>query len=452
MTKKTITKGAGEGPYLIPDDGSGQAWLDGRFAGRPYGIVFVKNWKSPKDPSFSNAPETLSRVLVIFEARPVQPKVVQAWREWAMRKKAWDVRMAILDELNEEGFNQVMQQHCAEWNKEIPDREGPAVTKGEFVQMPDPPTPKDDSSLLTMMFGSMGDLLSKLEVAAYRFKEACDKAKLGANKETIRQAIAKKLALKSPKGDDLKGLETGLEAKIDHFPKVLLHGESGVGKTLIASYLQARTGLFVDGTRPRRIPLPEFLEKEGDLEFALFGYAQGAYTGGKEDGDPGLLLSHMGGVIFLDEIGQANAAIQAKLLAFLDDYLVRPRGWTGEPFHCPVLIVAATNRDLDELAEKGEFAGDLLARFTDRLTIPPLRDRMEDIEYILDCLLQRDSLNRDGFVTEIGQGALAAIKRRDFKKGNFRELEDWFRAACQCAARDGRNYLVSADVEELKTS
>jgi transcriptional regulator with PAS, ATPase and Fis domain len=217
-----------------------------------------------------------------------------------------------------------------------------------------------------------------------------------------------------------------------------------VGKTLITSYLQARAGF--DGVRARRLAIPEYLGKEGDLEYRLFGYAHGTYTNGRENGSHGLLLGQMGGVVFLDEIGQANATIQAKLLAFLDDYLVCPRGWEGEPFHCPVLIVAATNLDLEKLAKKKKFAGDLLARFTDRLTIPPLRDRMSDIEYILDCLLQRDSLNRDGFVTEIGTGALEAIKTRTFEMGNFRELEDWFRRACETAAREGRPYLVAEDV------
>jgi len=448
MSKKNSTAVL-PGPFLISNGAefveSMNQWLKGRFADRPFAIVCVRGWSKPMSFRFENLPSTLARVLVIFEGRQIDPEVVQAWRDWVMRKKAWDVRMAILDQIDEDNFNQVLGMRCVEWSLPVPGQEEPAITKGEFVKMPGKATAKDDSSLLTMMFGSMGETLSKLEVAATRFQEACQEADFDSDKaETLRKKVSTKLALKSPKEDDLNAPETGLENLIDHFPKVLLHGESGVGKTLIAAYLQSRTGL-VEG-RPRRIPLPEYLEKEGDLEFALFGYAKGAYTGGKDDGDPGLLVSHMGGVIFLDEIGQTNTAIQAKLLAFLDDYRVRPRGWTGDPFHCPVLIVAATNLDLDELAEEGEFAGDLLARFTDRLTIPPLRDRMEDIEYILDCLLQRGSLNRDGAVSEIGDKALQAIKKRKFEKGNFRELEDWFRLACQRAARDGRHYLVEADV------
>lgn len=78
----------------------------------------------------------------------------------------------------------------------------------------------------------------------------------------------------------------------------------------------------------------------------------------------------MGGVVFLDEIGTANATIQAKLLAYLDDYTVRPRGWTSDPFDCPTLVVAATNRTLDELKTPEIFRADLLARFTDIEEVP----------------------------------------------------------------------------------
>jgi sigma54-dependent transcription regulator len=230
------------------------------------------------------------------------------------------------------------------------------------------------------------------------------------------------------------------EHLLSYLPRLLLRGETGVGKTLIARYLQEEADL-----RPPRIPIPEYLGKEDMFEYDLFGYVHGAYTDGREDGDHGLLLENIGGVVFLDEIGEANEIIQAKLLAYLDDYRIRPRGWRGAPFYCPTLIVAASNRDLKDLVKKRKFRGDLLARFTDVETVPPLRQRVESLPFILDCLLQTDAINPGETVKEIGQEAFAALKKHEFP-GNFRELEDAARTACQTVAKDGRNSICRSDL------
>ena len=178
------------------------------------------------------------------------------------------------------------------------------------------------------------------------------------------------------------------------------------------------------------------------FEYDLFGYARGAYTGGQEAGSLGLLLANLGGVIFLDEIGEASRAIQAKLLAYLDDYMVRPRGWTGDPFFCPTLIVAATNKDLRKITD---FRPDLLARFTDLEQVPPLRERIESFPFILDCLLQNPAINPGISVREIGQTAYEIMVKHSFK-GNFRELETMLRVACHAAAKDGRDFICRPDI------
>ena len=97
------------------------------------------------------------------------------------------------------------------------------------------------------------------------------------------------------------------------------------------------------------------------------------------------------------------------------------------------------------MAKEGKFRRDLLARFTDRHRIPALKDRGDEIPFILDCLLQRESLNPGGAIQEIGQGALDLVKAHGFDEGNFRQLEDLFRAACQRAILDSRHYLTSSD-------
>jgi len=107
------------------------------------------------------------------------------------------------------------------------------------------------------------------------------------------------------------------------------------------------------------------------------------------------------------------------------------------------------------MAENDEFREDLLARFTDSYVIPPLRDRIEDLSFILDCLLQSEAINPEAKISEIGKVAIEAIVNRikstDFK-GNFRELEALIRFACQAAAKDGRDFLCAPDVSARKSA
>ncbi|MEI8044976.1 MAG: sigma 54-interacting transcriptional regulator, partial [Verrucomicrobiota bacterium] len=300
------------------------------------------------------------------------------------------------------------------------------------------------ATLLTMTLGSMGDVLTQVEVLARRFREALPMLN-GKPDAAIKEYLnAIEVLLKGNRRPCGEQPSLKIGESPDGLPKLLLRGDSGVGKSLIAEFLHTKTRW---GGRPVRIPIPEYLRKEDMFEYDLFGYCKGAYTGGKDEGSLGLLLGNAGRVVFLDEIGEANEYLQAKLLAFLDDYKVRPRGWEGDPFFCPVLVVAATNKDLEQMVLNKEFRGDLLARFTSRLTIPGLRERIDDLPFILDCLLQRPGMNSGGKIHEIGQQAFDSLKSRDFKEGNFRELETLFRLACERANRDGRAYIVKTDIE-----
>jgi hypothetical protein len=422
-------------------------------------VCVSDNAFDPRSPYLEGVsrPE-VNRMLIVFIGRPISLKAMAEAREWAVNhKNVWDLTVDFVsNDAGESEFKAVVAKNCQKWFAEKPKAEDPAIKIGEWVTMPEGRTAKDDSSLLTMMFGSMGKLLTNIEVIARRFSAAV--AGIDDKKKTdYRQQIdsllkagakpsgTKPASVKARKGDEDNLL--GIGNVTDQLPKLLLLGESGVGKTLIAGYLHERCGL--EG-RPLHISIPEYLGKEDMFEYSLFGYAAGNYTGGKPDGDHGLLLQNVGGVIFLDEIGEANAAIQAKLLTFLDHFRVRPRGWLGDPFYCPVLIVAATNRDLEEQNSVGtpRFRRDLLARFTDSSQIPPLRDRKGDFEFILDCLLQRESMNPGRQVREIGKDALSHLRTQGFKEGNFRELEDLFRTACKKALRDDRHYLVESDFKK----
>ena len=318
-----------------------------------------------------------------------------------------------------------------------PVREKPSITLGQFIRMPLGATEKDDPSHLTMMFGSMGELLTMVDIVGRRFREACDLQSTAAERGRREKYLAKIDRLLAGKDSATDKAQLDIPERIDHLPRLLLRGETGVGKTLIARYLHRRSG-FTDG-RPLRISIPEYLGKEDMFEYDLFGYEKGAYTDAADEGDHGLLLQNVGGVVFLDEIGEANAVLQAKLLAYLDDYRVRPRKWKPQPFFCPTLVVAATNQPLKEMAEKGLFRKDLLARFTDRHMIPALRDRVADMPFILDCLLQRESMNPKGKISEIGAQAFARLQGFGFRDGNFRELEDLFICVPASAARRPRS-------------
>ena len=402
----------------------------------------------------------VKRMVVVFTGRPVHLKTIESWRDWATDKMPGllDLRMAFVVEHQTKDVLNAVRTTCVEWFAERTAPEGVGLERRTWVRMPDEITAKDDPSLLTMMFGSMGKLLTGLEVAARSFKSAVGSRSHGAEREAYLRRINELLARGGPQtksGATATSKPSAKSAKpdlglgniTDRIPKVLLLGDTGVGKTLIASYLHKRSGLL---DSPLHISIPEFIGKEDMLEYKLFGYAAGNYTGGKPEGDHGLLLENVGRVVFLDEIGEANAEIQAKLLTFLDHFYVRPRGWLEDPFYCPVLIVAATNRNLHEKTRRGMrlFRNDLFRRFTDVLPIPPLRERKQDFEFILDCLLQRESLNPGGFITQIGTETLAFLKKNDFEKGNFRELEDLFRNACRTANKEDRPYLVRSDFEQ----
>ncbi|MCW6508866.1 sigma-54-dependent Fis family transcriptional regulator [Lichenifustis flavocetrariae] len=192
---------------------------------------------------------------------------------------------------------------------------------------------------------------------------------------------------------------------------ILIRGETGTGKEQLARYAHAasrRPGAFVP---VNCAALPETL-----IEAELFGYADGSFTGARKGGSAGLFREADGGTLFLDEIGDMPVTLQAVLLRFLDDWTVRPIGGTKRVID--ILLVSATNANLDESIARGRFRSDLLFRLnTLEVTLPPLRDRA-DFGAVARHLLALIDPNR-----QLSDRAVARLAAFDWP-GNIRELRN----------------------------
>jgi DNA-binding NtrC family response regulator len=199
---------------------------------------------------------------------------------------------------------------------------------------------------------------------------------------------------------------------------VLIRGESGTGKELVARALHdksPRAQAPIVAVNCATIP-------EGLVESELFGHEKGAFTGAAR-AHRGLVEAADGGTLFLDEIGELTPAAQSRLLRVLQDGEIRRVGATGSR-RVDVRLVAATHRDLEQMVRDGRFREDLYYRLkVMEITLPPLRDRREDIpvlaRFLLDKTCQRLRRPSPGLTEE----ALAALGRHDWP-GNVRELEN----------------------------
>jgi DNA-binding NtrC family response regulator len=198
---------------------------------------------------------------------------------------------------------------------------------------------------------------------------------------------------------------------------VLLTGDSGTGKGLIAKALHLRSARAAHPFLALNCAaVPDAL-----VESELFGHEPGAFTGARTK-KAGLLQRAHGGTLFLDEVADMSLAAQAKIERFLQDREFTPLGATNT-VRVDVRIVAATNRDLPGLARSGAFRPELLWRLdVVALQLPPLRQRREDVPGLIAATLRR--LGRDGVATHtLTPDALAAMSAYDWP-GNVRELEN----------------------------
>ncbi len=212
---------------------------------------------------------------------------------------------------------------------------------------------------------------------------------------------------------------------------VLIEGESGTGKELVASAIHR--------TSPRAagpfVPVNCSAIPDNLMESEFFGHVRGAFTGAVADA-PGLFRSAHNGTLFLDEVGELPATLQAKLLRVLEDREIPPVGST-RAHRVDVRIVAATNRDLEAAVERGDFRRDLFYRLNVvRIQIPPLRERREELPALVAHFLRQFNQRFRRDVRSIAPAALAALHAYEFP-GNVRELENLVERA----------YALGANVE-----
>jgi len=293
-----------------------------------------------------------------------------------------------------------------------------------------------DPSIIVIMltaFSNVRDAVEATKEGAYNYLEKPIKAEnlvYLVDKALKAQHMVKNLSLsapvfKLPNGTDFIGQSNEMKrifSVIDKLSRVdtavLIRGESGTGKELVATALHANS--------PRKdnrfvtincSAIPETL-----IESEFFGHEKGAFTGA-DSRKIGKFQYADGGTLFLDEIGDISAAMQVKLLRVLQEKKFTPVGSNRE-LEVNVRIVAATNRNLEEMIKKGEFREDLFYRLNVLpIQLPPLRERKNDIEilatYFIDKFNQEHHKNISGLSAE----AMDLLKAHSWP-GNIRELEN----------------------------
>ncbi len=289
-------------------------------------------------------------------------------------------------------------------------------------------------SIVMTAYGSIENAMQAMRLGAYdyltkpinldelllRVNKVLEKKSLQEETFRLRERLSGRSALQNivAQSRAMKQILQLVERIRDQDITVLIRGETGVGKEMIAQAVHTSShrssGAFV---AINCATLPEEL-----LDSELFGHVKGAFTGASQS-RPGLFREADAGTLFLDEIGDVSQRLQAKLLRVLQEGEVRPVGG-GAPVHVNVRLVAATNRDLEQMARNGEFRSDLMFRLNVLpIVLPPLRERREDIPPLIEHFLirLRQRLGRhDLSLTPAAQRKLILF---DWP-GNIRQLEN----------------------------
>jgi two-component system NtrC family response regulator len=287
--------------------------------------------------------------------------------------------------------------------------------------------------------------LDELELVV---KRALDNAALRRENQYLKSRISADPFAMIGRSPGLAAVNQQIDAVAPSDMTVLIQGESGVGKELVAKAIHARS------LRAGRtfVPVDCCTLQKQLFESELFGHEKGAFTGADKL-KKGLIEGAEGGTLFLDEIGEIEPAVQAKLLRVLETGRFRRVGGTKD-HDANVRIVAATNRDLAALSRQGGFRSDLFYRLSAfLLSVPPLRERRPDVAEIARHFIRNHSFSRR-IEKVLSAGAVTRLEDYDWP-GNIRELKNVVERAIILSGESaaiGVEHLAIAAVPAIEAS
>jgi two-component system response regulator AtoC len=309
---------------------------------------------------------------------------------------------------------------------QLPDGYGPSLLERVSREQPGMPVivvtgyGDIDMAVEAMKLGAMDFIPKPVDMS--RLRQAVDKAS-----EAV--ALVRELnhlrQMRNPLEAWVQGETTAMRKVIYELGRVapsnasvLITGESGTGKEVFAGAVHK---MSPRAERPW-VPVNCANFTETLLDSELFGYEAGAFTGAAKRRE-GLFVTANGGTLFLDEISTMRPELQAKLLRVIEDRAIRRLGGTSET-KVDVRIIAASNRNLPELIQRGEFREDLYHRLNVvELHLPPLRERKDDIPALVGFFIQKYNREMGASVQGVGPMVLHALKAYDWP-GNIRQLRN----------------------------
>jgi two-component system response regulator AtoC len=323
----------------------------------------------------------------------------------------------------------------------MPDMTGVEVLRAVKSQQP------NCAAILITAYGTIKTAVEAMRLGAYNYitkpfdlneLHTMVKQALEAQSEVVSEAKTPRASRRAPakfneligNSEKMKELLRTIERAADSRATVLVRGESGVGKELVARALHANSSR---ASKPfvaiSCAALPETL-----LESELFGHEKSAFTGASSQRTGRFELAHTG-TLFLDEIAEIPPSLQVKLLRVLQEREFERLGGT-KSIKVDVRLVAATNKDLEKAVAEGEFRQDLYYRLqVIQIYVPALRERQEDIPLLVNHFLEKYCRENDRAITAVAPETMELLLRYPFP-GNVRELENAIESAVVLADRN----------------
>ncbi len=363
-------------------------------------------------------PARRARILVVDDDASVVDYLVDALGDDGFAVTGSSSASDALEHIGETGFDLVIA------DVEMPDMRGPDLMAAIHARRP------QQLVLLITAFGSIElatsairagacDFLTKpftIEVLVHAVDRALQERQLRREIVRLRRRIESEDSAGGPVAHSpaMRRVLDVARRVATTGSTVLLTGESGVGKGALAAFIHRASG------RGRYLQINCAALPPALVESELFGVRRGAFTDAREDRS-GLFIEARGGTLLLDEVGELPLDVQAKLLQVLETQRVRQVGGTSE-IETDARLVAATNRPLEADVRAGRFRSDLYHRLNViRIAIPPLRERREDIQPLVDHLLPRICERVRGTTLGLSAAAMRWLLAYDWP-GNVREL------------------------------